>query len=209
MYIPKLNEMNDRDEVLSFIKEYSFATIINYQEGKPTASHLPLVIETREDEIIIFGHFAKANPQWQFVENQKTLIVFSEPHAYISPSNYESKINVPTWNYIAVHVYGNCVLITDEDASISILEKTINTYEAEYKKQWDELPSDYKNANLQGIVCFEMKVSEIQAKKKLSQNKRDTERTKIIHQLEQSQHTHQKKIADHMRNDELNRSNEK
>ena len=195
MYIPVINEMNDRDEVLAFIKEHSFATIITNGGGVPIASHLPMVIEEEVDSLKIIGHFAKANSHWQLLNNQKSLIIFAEPHAYISPAHYESLVNVPTWNYIAVHVYGDCTLVTDDASSIAILEKTIGTYEAEYKKQWDALPADYKKANLNGIVCFEMKVTDIQAKKKLSQNKTSNERQNIIRQLEKSSNTLEVKIA--------------
>ena len=195
MYIPVINEMNDRDEVLAFIKEHSFATIITNGGGVPIASHLPMVIEEEVDSLKIIGHFAKANSHWQLLNNQKSLIIFAEPHAYISPAHYESLVNVPTWNYIAVHVYGDCTLVTDDASSIAILEKTIGTYEAEYKKQCDSLPADYKKANLNGIVCFEMKVTDIQAKKKLSQNKTSNERQNIIRQLEKSSNTLEVKIA--------------
>lgn len=195
MYIPVINEMNDHDEVLAFIKEHSFATIITNGGGVPIASHLPMVIEEEVDSLKIIGHFAKANSHWQLLNNQKSLIIFAEPHAYISPVHYESIVNVPTWNYIAVHVYGDCTLVTDDASSIAILEKTIGTYEAEYKKQWDALPADYKKANLNGIVCFEMKVTDIQAKKKLSQNKTSNERQNIIRQLEKSSNTLEVKIA--------------
>lgn len=195
MYIPVINEMNDRDEVMAFIKEHSFATIITNGGGVPIASHLPMVIEEEVDSLKIIGHFAKANSHWQLLNNQKSLIIFAEPHAYISPAHYESLVNVPTWNYIAVHVYGDCTLVTDDASSIAILEKTIGTYEAEYKKQWDALPADYKKANLNGIVCFEMKVTDIQAKKKLSQNKTSNERQSIIRQLEKSSNTLEVKIA--------------
>lgn len=195
MYIPVINEMNDRDEVMAFIKEHSFATIITNGGGVPIASHLPMVIEEEMDSLKIIGHFAKANSHWQLLNNQKSLIIFAEPHAYISPVHYESIVNVPTWNYIAVHVYGDCTLVTDDASSIAILEKTIGTYEAEYKKQWDALPADYKKANLNGIVCFEMKVTDIQAKKKLSQNKTSNERQSIIRQLEKSSNTLEVKIA--------------
>ena len=195
MYIPVINEMNDRDEVMAFIKEHSFATIITNGGGVPIASHLPMVIEEEVDSLKIIGHFAKANSHWQLLNNQKSLIIFAEPHAYISPVHYESIVNVPTWNYIAVHVYGDCTLVTDDASSIAILEKTIGTYEAEYKKQWDALPADYKKANLNGIVCFEMKVTDIQAKKKLSQNKTSNERQSIIRQLEKSSNTLEVKIA--------------
>ncbi len=195
MYIPVINEMNDRDEVMAFIKEHSFATIITNGGGVPIASHLPMVIEEEMDSLKIIGHFAKANSHWQLLNNQKSLIIFAEPHAYISPVHYESIVNVPTWNYIAVHVYGDCTLVTDDASSIAILEKTIGTYEAEYKKQWDALPADYKKANLNGIVCFEMKVTDIQAKKKLSQNKTSNERQNIIRQLEKSSNTLEVKIA--------------
>ncbi|MBK8473954.1 MAG: FMN-binding negative transcriptional regulator [Sphingobacteriales bacterium] len=95
-----------------------------------------------------------------------------EPHAYISPQLYESPINVPTWNYIAVHAYGKAQLIADEIAATALLEQTINYYEAQYMVQWNSLPQDYKDRLLKGIVAFEIVVTELQGKQKLSQNKK-------------------------------------
>lgn len=196
MYIPRHNQMPDKNEVIAFMNQYSFATIVSNHDGKITATHLPFVIEVKEDdEIIILGHFAKANPQWKSLEGQEVLILFTEPHAYISPRHYESKINVPTWNYIAVHAYGICKLVTDETLATEIIEKTIDTFESGYKAQWETLPKEYIKANLNAIVAFECIVYDLQAKKKLSQNKTENERKHIIDQFSQSKDMNEQTIA--------------
>jgi len=115
MYIPKFNLTTDQHEMVAFMKKFSFATIITAKNGIPLATHLPFSITTREEQIILTSHFAKANNQWQDIENNSVLVIFSEPHAYISTNNYEIALNVPTWNYISIHAYGEGKLITDTE----------------------------------------------------------------------------------------------
>lgn len=196
MYIPKLNEMTDRNEIIDFIRRYSFGTIISIIDSKPIATHLPFLIEEREEKLILKSHFAKANPQTKALENP--LVIFSEPHAYISPSNYEKEQNVPTWNYLAVHLYGKPTLITEYSKVMALLDETILTYEKAFKAQYEKLPAHYKDGLAQGIVAFEIEVTEVQAKKKLSQNKTETERRNIIASLSKSSDSVEKTIADYM-----------
>ena len=115
---------------------------------------------------MLTAHFAKANQQWKDIENNTILVIFSEPHAYISPKHYDKLQNVPTWNYIAVHAYGKATVITEQEAVMNILERTIDTYEQSYKAQWKDLTDDYKLGMAKGIVAFEIVVTDIQAKKK-------------------------------------------
>lgn len=110
------------------------ATLSN---GLPEATHLPFVVEQRGNEVVLLSHFAKANLQVNVIEQETSLVIFTEPHAYISPKNYQKETNVPTWNYIALHAYGKAKLIHDEAAVTTLFGKTINTYEQEYLKQWD------------------------------------------------------------------------
>ena len=77
MYIPPINHWDDENEIISFMQKYSFATIISFKDNQPIASHLPLVIEKENEEIIIYGHWAIANPQWKKITDQKVLIIFS------------------------------------------------------------------------------------------------------------------------------------
>jgi transcriptional regulator len=115
MYIPKINEASDREEILSFMRQFSFATIITAKDGHPVVTHLPFIMKNVNEGIVLASHFAKANRQWNDTEENTVLIIFSEPHAYISPKHFEKELNVPTWNYISVHAYGKGKLLTGVD----------------------------------------------------------------------------------------------
>jgi transcriptional regulator len=202
MYIPKHYLINDREEILRFIKTYSFATIITVKDNFQTATHLPFVVTERENDIILTSHFAKANMQWNEIAENNVLVIFTEPHAYISPKHYDSEMNVPTWNYVAIHVYGKGRLITEKEQSFAVLDKMIDNFEKEYKTQWDKLTIEYKTKMLQGIVSFQIDVTDIQAKKKLSQNKKEAERQRIISAFESSNDNNEKSIALFMKQNE-------
>lgn len=200
MYIPKHFSEEDISQILSFMKEFSFATIVSMQDSMPVATHLPFVIEEREDKIILVAHFAKANDQWKALEQQTALIIFAEPHAYISPTHYETELNVPTWNYVAVHAYGKVEIIADKQKTIKVLEKTIRNYEAGYEQQWNQLPEKYKDGMVKGIVAFEVTVTDLQAKYKLSQNRTEIERKSIIESLKNSKSAVEHKVGELMEN---------
>lgn len=199
MYIPKINAMTDREEMVAFMKQFSFATIITAKENFPVATHLPFLVSVKEDKIILTSHFAKANEHWAAVVENKVLVIFTEPHAYISPKNYDKELNVPTWNYISIHAYGQGKFVTQTDEVIEILKATIGNYELAYMQQWDSLPEDFKLKMIKGIVAFEIEVTELQAKKKLSQNKTDAEQRRIIDSLSDSNKDNEQHIADYMR----------
>src|SRR3954463_11438724 len=199
MYIPNLNIMTDKTEIVDFMQRFSFATIISAKDNYPVGTHLPFIVTLRGDNIILTSHFAKANEQWKDIENNKVLVIFNEPHAYISPKNYDKELNVPTWNYIAVHAYGQATLVTEQNKVLDILENTIEYYDHSYKQQWDDLPEGYKLGMIKGIVAFEMVVTDIQGKKKLSQNKTVNEQHKIINTLSGSMDSNERIIADYMK----------
>jgi transcriptional regulator len=198
MYTPKHFQLTDQQEAISFMQKYSFATIVTMINDVPEASHLPFVVEQRGDDIILTAHFAKANRQNTVVFLQKSLIIFAEPHAYISPANYEKEQNVPTWNYISIHAYGQATLVDDKLEVAKLLEKMIGFYEADYRKQWDGLPADYKERMMNGITAFEIVVTDLQAKKKLSQNRTEGERSNIIASLSWSTDKNEQEIAAYM-----------
>lgn len=199
MYIPQINLTTDRKEIIEFMKRFSFATIITSTNGVPLATHLPFLIEERNDQIVLSSHFAKANDHWKDLEAGRPLVIFTEPHAYISTSNYDKELNVPTWNYIAVHCYGTGKIVPEVEPSLAIINATIDHFEADYRKQWDNFPEDYKLKMLRGIVAFELVVDELQAKKKLSQNRSEAEKDKIISTLTHSESTTEQLIAEYMR----------
>lgn len=202
MYIPKINLTTDRKEMVSFMKRFSFATVITAKDNFPIATHLPFLVTEKDDTLVLRSHFARANDQWKDIENHKVLVIFSEPHAYISPTHYDNEINVPTWNYISVHAYGEGKLVTEEKTVFDLLEATIDNYETSYRQQWNRLPDDYKLKMSKGIVAFDVVVSELQAKKKLSQNRTETERLKIIDTLSRSDDSNERVIAAYMEENE-------
>jgi len=199
MYIPKLNLLDDKQEAISFMQRYSFATIVTVKDNIPSATHLPFIVSLRDDEIVLTSHFAKANPQADELLDGNPLVIFAEPHAYISPKHYESEQSVPTWNYIAIHAYGQATLIESPEEKAKLLEQTIRFYEDDYLKKWSGLPGDYKLKMMKGIIGFEITVTELQGKKKLSQNRSDVEKERIITDLSSSTDTTAKAIADYMR----------
>jgi len=198
MYIPKFNTFPYKNEVISFMRKYSFGTIITSVNNLPVATHLPFLVDERGDEVIISSHFAKANPQALDVSGNNNLIIFTEPHAYISPKNYPKQEEVPTWNYIAVHAYGKARILETEEENLELLKRTINNYEPEYYKQWDKLPQQFKSKMIKGIVGFEIEVTDLQAKSKLSQNRSEVEKENIINSLSQSKFETEREIAEYM-----------
>jgi len=198
MYTPSFNSFTDRQEIITFMQRYSFATIVTQADDLPVATHLPFVVKEQEDKLFLQAHFAKANPQWKEIEGNTSLVIFTEPHAYISPNNYEKVENVPTWNYIAVHAYGKAHILDGVEQKTELLKHTINSFESAYLQQWEGLTEQYRLKMMNGIVAFEIAVTDLQAKKKLSQNRSEIERENIVHTLSQSNDTNEREIAAYM-----------
>lgn len=199
MYIPKINLTTDKNEILQFMKRFSFATVITSKNNIPTATHLPFIVSSEGDNIVLTSHFAKANEHWQEIEDNPALVIFSEPHAYISTKNYDKELNVPTWNYISIHAYGKGKIITDTNQAFTVLEKTIDNYESNFRQQWNNFPEEYRLKMVNGIVAFEITITDLQAKKKLSQNRSENEKEKIIETLSKSNDTNEQLIAEYMK----------
>ena len=156
------------------------------------------IVETNGDKIILTSHFAKNNPHREHLTTKQNLIIFNEPHAYISPRYYDKKQQVPTWNYMAVHAYGKGKLIQQQSEVFHVLEKMISNFESDYLKQWSELDMEYKTRMANGITAFEIEIEEIQFKKKLSQNKNEQEQKRIANELDNSANSHEKQVAEYM-----------
>lgn len=204
MYIPKHYNGKGQNESISFMKRFNFGIMITSVNNIPVATLLPFVISEKDNKIKITSHFAKANTHWKNIESNESMIIFSEPHAYISPKNYEKQENVPTWNYISVHAYGKATIVKEEEKVIDILEQMIDDFEPSYKKQWNILSNDYKSKMAKGIIAFEFFVSKLESKEKLSQNKKEVERKSIIKSLSKSEKTNEKLISQYMQQNELN-----
>ncbi|MGE7695719.1 FMN-binding negative transcriptional regulator [Lysinibacillus sp. NPDC094177] len=194
MYIPTAFKMKDISEMIAVIQENSFATLFSTHEGIPFATHLPLLLNDTKDCLI--GHFAKGNPQWKDIENQKVLAIFHGPHCYISPSWYETNQAVPTWNYVAVHVYGEIELIEHNDELMKSFNIMIEKYEHDNSTysltQVDEQLVNNLNKGVQG---FKLKISSMEGKKKLSQNHSNERQQLVIQKLEGIEHSNEQQIA--------------
>jgi transcriptional regulator len=199
MYTPEIYKNEDPESIRAFLKENSFGILINQTNGKLCATHIPIELELNTDgKEILQGHISKLNPQAEgFAENDQVLAVFTGPHSYISSSWYDHE-NVPTWNYIAVHVYGR-IKIVDEVAAIEQLKKLVDKYEAN-----SENPVRVENLSAKtmrearGIFGFEIEIDEIQATKKLSQNRDDHNYKNIISELEKTENPQAIAVAKEM-----------
>ncbi|SCW57345.1 FMN-binding negative transcriptional regulator [Mucilaginibacter sp. NFR10] len=198
MYTPKHFQLTDEQEAISFMQRYSFATIVTATDNVPFATHLPFLVSKRDNKIVLSSHFAKANPQATEIIGKDGLVIFTEPHAYISPKHYEKETNVPTWNYIAVHAYGKATILSEGEQTAGLLAQMISNYEADYLTQWNNLPDEYKQRMMKGIVAFEIIVDDLQGKQKLSQNRSETERENIINALGKSTDTTEAEIGKYM-----------
>ena len=185
MYVPKLNQMEDRAALLGYMRTYSFAALASAGPAGLMATHLPFVVDEHEGRITLLAHMAKANPQWRdFAAGADAMAIFMQPHAYVSPRLYDSRQNVPTWNYVAVHAYGRPVLIEERAAKVELQKKLIRQHDASYLTQMAELPESYIDAKLAAIVSFSLVVDRIDARYKLSQDKNPAERERIARELE-------------------------
>lgn len=200
MYIPDLYKNENQEAITAFLKENSFGILINQTNGKLWATHIPLELSINsEGKTILEGHISKENPQWQgFVENDQILAVFSGPHSYISPSWYDHE-NVPTWNYIAVHVYGK-IKIIEGDEVIESLKRLVDKYEqnSENPVRIEDL-SEKTMMQSRGIVAFQIEIEEIQAQQKMSQNRDDKNYQNIISELEKTNKNQSIAVANEMK----------
>lgn len=186
MYRPTAFQEDNVDKLVSFIRANSFATLVSIVDGVPCASHIPLVVTLPEGVVKLSGHLAKQNPQWQAFDTTESLAIFTGAHAYISPTLYEKHESVPTWNYIAVHAYGVPKIITFNDTPESMnkmIDAMIDIYEADYKPHWHGLSNKFREGMMDGIIGFEMTVTRLEGKYKLSQNRSQTDQQNVSKEL--------------------------
>ncbi len=189
MYIPNVYREDDVEKLVAFMRANSFATLVSTLEGVLSASHIPLVVTLQDEIVKLTGHLAKPNPQWKAFRTSESLAIFTGPHAYISPSLYEKHESVPTWNYIAVHAYGIPQIITQGDSRElmdKMIDEMIDRYGPDYKSQWHSLSFGFREGMMNGIIGFEMVVTRLEGKYKLSQNRSQIDQHNVAHELLQS-----------------------
>src|ERR1700727_388510 len=140
MYIPEHFRVREHAAAIAFMRANPFVFLFSTNEDAPFPSHIPVVLREAGEQLIVRGHFAKANPHWRYLEQQpQCLTIFHGPHAYISPSLYTNVESVPTWNYGAVHVYGNARLYSSPEDLQVVLHELMGTFEPAYAAQWASL----------------------------------------------------------------------
>ncbi|MCK0190154.1 FMN-binding negative transcriptional regulator [Arenibacter sp. F20364] len=200
MYTPSHYKNENLEEVKEFIKHNSFGILVNQTNGRPWATHIPLELDQDDEgKDLLLGHISKANPQWKsFKENKEVLAIFNGPHSYISSSWYKEE-EVPTWNYIAVHVYGKIQILND-DAVLDSLHKLVDKYEKESTNPVSIHNFSHKTMKqIKGIVGFRIDISDIQATYKLSQT-RPEDHPKIMDELQKTNNSGSKDIVNWMKN---------
>lgn len=186
MYSPPYNRIEDLRELADFMRANSFALVVTGTGGTLHASHLPVTVHEQGGKLVIHSHMAKNNPQWQEFFDEEILVVFSGPHAYVSPRWYEDKERVPTWNYAAVHAYGTVKLNPDRAAKHAAQRELVQGMDPEWLPKFDALRPEYVEQMLEGIVTFDVEVTRLETRWKLSQNRGRREMELIAAQLEKS-----------------------
>jgi transcriptional regulator len=186
MYSPPYNRIEDRKELLAFMQANSFALLVTATGGAPMASHLPVVVADGDKGVVIHSHMAKNNPQWQEFFEDDVLVVFWGPHAYVSPRWYEEKERVPTWNYAAVHAYGKVTVTKERAAKHASQRALVAELDPQWLPKFDALRPEYVQNMLDGIVTFDIAVTRLETRWKLSQNRGRREQELIAAELEKS-----------------------
>ena len=175
MYLPKHFESPDRALTLEVMRTHNFATLTSVDaEGAPFVTHLPVALTEEGDTVVLHFHLAKANPHAAMLrEKRPSMVAFLGPHAYMSPSVYADLKRVPTWNYIAVHAYGEPVELATNDAKDALLKSLIAIHEPAYADQWRALDEKYQTMMMSAICAFRMTVTQLEGKFKLNQHREE------------------------------------
>lgn len=200
MYIPKYFKIEDVNIIYDVMKKNSFAQLVTTNNGKLTATHVPVLLDKKEDgEHYLFGHISSANLQYRDA-SPDVLVIFQGPHQYISSSWYESDQSVPTWNYVAVHAYGKIEFTKDINAKIDTVKKTVKYFESPGSSySMDNLSAEYLEKQLKGIVAFTIAITNLEGKWKLSQNHTDERKQRVINELEKQDDENSSAVADLMK----------
>ncbi len=198
MYIPKLYREEDREKIIEFLKKNNFPALVSHDGEKPIATHLPVeIIAGKDGMLTILGHMSRANPQWKSFGEQEVLLIFQGAHTYISPRWY-NHVNVPTWNYVIVHVYGRVRPVEGEELHL-LLSQLVGRHEAGTSYRLENLPEEFVKKEMKGVFGFALDVTRIDPGYKLSQNREDADHRNIIHELEARGDDHSVEIAREMK----------
>jgi transcriptional regulator len=195
MYSPPYNQVEKRAELLEFMRANNFPLLVTGTGGMLHGSHLPAMVSEQDGKFVLDMHMAKNNPQWKEFFDDEVMVVFFGPHAYVSPRWYEDEERVPTWNYAAVHAYGVPKLVEGEKAKHASQRRLVATMDPQWLPKFDALRPEYVKNMLEGIVNFEIGVTRIETRWKLSQNRGGREQALIAAALEKSPDSVERALA--------------
>jgi transcriptional regulator len=179
MYTPRSFAIDDLQQMQQHMLDTRLAMVVTHGAQGLQASHLPLLLRPDQGPNgTLYGHFARANPQWkELQEGAEALVIFAGADAYVSPGFYPGKAEhgkvVPTWNYVAVHAYGTAQVITDAEPLLDLVSALTDRHEAGRAQPWKvaDAPADYIDGMLKAIVGFALPIQRLEGKRKLSQNR--------------------------------------
>ena len=195
MYSPAYNQLENQAEVVAFMRANNFALLVTGTGGSLHGSHLPVLVHERDGRIALDMHMARNNAQWKEFFDDEVMVVFFGPHAYVSPRWYEEKERVPTWNYAAVHAYGTPKVVAEPKLKYESQRRLIEAMDPKWLPQFDALRQEYVDRMLDGIVNFQIAVTRLETRWKLSQNRSRREQELIAAQLEKSGDTMERALA--------------
>ena len=207
MYNPNGFAIKDLHELQQQILDTRLAVVVTHDEQGLQASHLPLLFSPDQGPSgSLYGHFARANPQWKALQNgAEALVIFAGADAYVSPGFYPSKAEhgkvVPTWNYVAVHAYGTAEVFSDADRLLNLVSALTDRHEAGRDQPWKvaDAPADYIDGMLKAIVGFALPIQRLEGKRKLSQNRSTADIAGVREGLAASPDAHDQALAHLMR----------
>ena len=199
MYTPSEFAVAEQSALLALMQRYGFATLITAANAGPVVTHLPLLVRSdRPGQIRLIGHVARANPHWKLFDgNRSSLAIFHGPHGYVSPSLYETP-NVPTWNYAVVHAHGAPRIV---EQAADVLRELVSLYEGGRERPWtvERLPEGRFDQLQKAIVAFEMPISRLEGKFKLSQNRSAADARNVADAFARSADSGERELAELMR----------
>jgi len=202
MYVPPAFKDDDIESIRATIRIARLANLVTATADGPVATPLPLFLdETEGDHGVLYGHMAKANPQWRLEPLGDALAIFAGPEAYVTPSWYATKQEtgkvVPTWNYIAVHAYGPVEFFHESERLLEAVTRLTNRQEKPRAEPWavSDAPADFIAAQLCGIVGVRIPVARFEGKRKMSQNRPEADRIRVAAGLAASDKPQDREVA--------------
>lgn len=202
MYTPPAFREADPAVLHRLIREAGLSTMVTATSDGLMATPLPFILDETEGEHgVLYGHLAKANPQWSAPVIGEAMVLFNGPDAYVTPSWYASKREhgkvVPTWNYVAVHAYGEVEFFDDETRLHDAVTRLTTLHEGARPVPWavTDAPEPFIKAQLKGIVGIRFVITRLEGKVKMSQNRSAADRSGVAEGLAASERAEDRSVA--------------